>query len=363
MKILMLNYEFPPIGGGSANATNQVLNELAKYDDVEIDLVTSSKGKYQVEKFSKNITIYKLNINKKNPHFFSTKEIFLWSFRTLFFLPKLFKKKNYDVCHCWSGWPPGFFGFFFENNQNFLIGLRGTDVPGFNPRMGILDKIIFKPYSKIVWGRAVKVIANSQGLKELAQKTWKGDIEIIYNGIDTTEFKPGKKVIKKNKIITVCRLIERKGLKYLISSLKNLDVELDIIGEGPELSNLKKLAKDLNVKVNFLGYVNHKDLPKHYQNATLFVLPSFYEGMSNSILEAMACGLPIITTGTGGSKELIKRNGIIIKQKSEKSIRKAITTIINNNLSKKMSKESREIALRLSWSNVAKQYIEIYKQI
>jgi len=293
---------------------------------------------------------------------------------------KLLKKNKYDLCHCWTGWPSGFFGYFFEKDQKFIIGLRGTDVPGFNQRMGILDKIVFNPYSKIVWGRATKIITNSEGLKKLAHKTWKGNIEIIYNGVDTKIFTPGKKpkisetkvyddvqkpkkVLDKPRIITVCRLIKRKGLEYLITALKDLDLELDIIGEGPELDNLKRLADDLGVKVNFIGYVKHDDLPKYYQKASIFVLPSLYEGMSNSVLEAMASALPIVTTDTGGTQELIHDNGIIVRKKSANEIRKAIITIINNDLIKEQGKNSRKIALELSWTNIAKQYYKLFQKI
>lgn len=362
MKILMLNYEFPPIGGGSGNATYHLLREFSKFKYLKIDLVTASSGKYKVEKFSKNITLYRLNVEKKSLHFQSNKETFLWSIRTLFSLPKLIKKNKYDLSHCWTGWPSGFFGFLFEKKQKYIIGLRGTDVPGYNQRMGILDKIVFTPYSKVVWERAGRITTNSEGLKKLANKTWKGQIDIIPNGIDTKKFKPGKKPVKP-RLITVSRLIKRKGIEFLIKALKGLDFELDIIGEGPELNNLKQLAKEVNSKVNFLGYVKHDDLPKYYQKASIFVLPSLYEGMSNSVLEAMASGLPIITTNTGGTQELIHDNGIIVKKKSSASIRKAILTIINNNLIKKQGNNSRKLALKMSWSNVAKQYHDLYKEL
>lgn len=362
MKILMLNYEFPPIGGGSGNATFHLLKEFSKYKELDIDLVTASPGKYKIEKFSKNITLYRLNVEKKNIHYQTGKETFLWSIRTLFFLIKLHQKKEYDLCHCWTGWPSGFFGYFFEKDQKYIIGLRGSDVPGYNQRFKFADKIIFKPYSKIIWQRATKIIANSEGLKKLAYKTWKGQLDIIPNGIDTTKFKPGN-FPEKPRLITVSRLIKRKGLEYLITALKDIDLELDIIGEGPELENLKRLAKEHNVKVNFLGYVKHDNLPKHYQKASIFVLPSLYEGMSNSILEAMASGLPIITTNTGGTQELIHDNGIIVKKKSSSSIRKAILTIINNDLIREQGKNSRNLALKMSWENVAKQYFNLYKEL
>ena len=91
--------------------------------------------------------------------------------------------------------------------------------------------------------------------------------------------------------------------------------------------------------------------------------PSLNEGMSNSLLEAMASGLPIITTDTGGSKELINNNGIIVSKESSEGIRNALKQYIEKpSLISLHSKNSRIIAEKMSWTNVAKQYMEIYNE-
>jgi len=141
------------------------------------------------------------------------------------------------------------------------------------------------------------------------------------------------------------------------SIIKRKDAKLTIIGDGPQkqelLDGVRKLR--LESKVFLLGYVKHENLPDYYNDSDIFILPSLFEGMSNTILEAMACGLPIITTDTGGTKELIKGNGIIIKKGNPQSIVHAVFEI-----KKDMGKISRKIALDYSWENVAEKYYRLY---
>ena len=82
MKLLMLNYEFPPIGGGAANATFHLLKEFSKKKDIKIDLITSSISDYEEYKFSENITLYRLNIGKKDKHYWKFSEILRWTLKT-----------------------------------------------------------------------------------------------------------------------------------------------------------------------------------------------------------------------------------------------------------------------------------------
>ena len=355
----MLNYEFPPLGGGAGNATKYLLREYSKRDDVKVDLITSSEGKFEVEKFSKNITIYKLDVGKKSVHYWTSFEILKWTVKRYFLVRKLLKSNKYDICHCWFGWPCGIIGRL--SGLPYIVALRGSDVPGYNPRLKILDKLVFSWISKIVWMSAKRVVANSKGLKNLALKTLDCKIDIIYNGIDTDEFKP---LIKGDsevlRLVSTGRLIERKGYKYLIEAIKGIDnVKLTLIGEGNQEDSLKELAKGLDI--DFVGYVKHSEIVKYYQESDVFVLPSLNEGMSNSVLEAMACGLPVIVTNVGGTKELVKGNGFAVGKGSVSELKTIISKYINNKfLIKEQGLKSREMAQIICWSNIAKEYRGFY---
>jgi len=367
----MLNYEFPPLGGGAGNANYYLLKEFAKDKKIKIDLLTSSISGFKKEKFSENINIYYLDIGKdKNKvHYQTSKDLLIYSLKAYFFARKLIKKNHYSLIHAWFGIPCGFLAMLLK--KPYIVSLRGSDVPFYNQRFKILDKLFFKNLSKVIWRKAKIVVTNSEGLKGLAQKTTLNQkIEVIYNGVNVKEFKPSKnkKTNKKLRIICVARLIKRKGISYLLKALeglKNKDFVLIIIGDGKEKENLENLAKNLKIKkkVKFLDSIPHQKIVKYYQENELFVLPSLNEGMSNTILEAMACGLPIITTNVGGAKELVKNNGFIVKPRSSSQIKKAILEYLNNkDLIKIHSQASRQISKEMSWEKVAKSYQKIYRK-
>jgi len=365
MKILMLNYEFPPLGGGAGNATYYLLKEFSKIKNLEIDLVTSSIDKFKIEQFAKNIKIHFLDISKKgNLHYQSNKDLLTYSIKAKKYCKKLIKEKNFDLIHAFFGIPCGYIAM--KLGLPYIVSLRGSDVPFYNKRFEKLDKFIFKKLSKKIWKNSKATITNSQGLKELALESCPNQkISIIYNGVDINEFKP-LKIRKKNKkvvLISTGRLIKRKGYQYLIPAIKGLDIKLQLIGDGNLKTELKKLANENKVDVKFLGKKKHKDLIKDLQKADVFILPSLNEGMSNSILEAMACGLPIITTNTGGSKELIKENGFIVKKENIKELKNAVQNFIDNpRLIKQMGIKSRKIAEKMSWKEVAGGYMEVYEK-
>jgi len=370
-RILMLNYEFPPLGGGAANASYYFLREFSKNKNIKIDFITSSASKFVIRIFSKNINIHYINIgkNKKNLQYQSIKDLIYYSCGAYFYAKKLFKKNQYDLIHAWFGIPCGFIAMLL--GKPYLVSLRGSDVPFHNPRFEILDKFFFKHLSKIIWRKARVVIANSEGLKKLAQKTAPNQkIEIIYNGIDTKEFKPikNKKGSKALKIICVARFTKIKGIDYLLQALgklRNKNIVLTLIGDGKEKENLKELAKDLKIekKVKFLGSVPHQKITKCYQENDIFALSSLNEGMSNTVLEAMACGLPIITTNVGGSKELINKNGFIIKRGSSNALRDALNNYLKNpELIKLHGTKSRQFAEKMNWNNVVRKYLREYEK-
>ncbi|MFH2021031.1 MAG: glycosyltransferase family 4 protein [archaeon] len=359
MKILMLNYEFPPIGGGAGNANYYLLKEFARYKNLEIELVTSSEGKTKTIEFSKNITVTKLNVGKRDHHHWTAGEIFRWAIVTY----KFSFKKKYDLCHAWFGWPSGIIPYM--QKRPYIVSLRGSDVPGFNPRLKFLDGTILPIISVSIWNRALAVVANSDRLRHLANKTWNGDIGVIPNGVDISEFKYDKSKVpgKKINIISVGRLIPRKRYNLLIKAVANMpEFSLTLVGDGELTRELKSLSKSLRADVTFLGKLLHEDVSKELRKADIFVLPSETEGMSNAMLEAMASGLPVIAGLVGGSDELIDKNGVILKQGSVSELTNAIIQYKDRDLLKNHGQTSRKIAEKFSWRNSAKSYHKLYSK-
>jgi len=365
MNVLMFNYEYPPIGGGAANATEHLLEEMAMSDTLNVDLVTSSPGTYIEEELSSNITIYKQNVNKDEIHHWKQTEILRYMWRGLTKGKELDKKNDYDLIHAWFGFPCGLMARTFD--IPYIVALRGSDVPGYNDRFS-KQYVLLRPVLKNVWKNAKKVIPNSKGLKNLAQETMPIEMEVIPNGINTQDFTMEYNYDReKLQVLCVSRLVSRKRISDVIRAIKDTDsVELTVIGEGQQKEKLEELSRNLNLesRVKFLGYVPHERISHNYRKSDIFVLASLNEGMSNTILEAMASGLPIITTQTGGTDELIGENGEIVQKRKPSAIREKILEYKNNpGKLKEESRISRKRAEEMSWKSIAKQYINIYETV
>ena len=178
-------------------------------------------------------------------------------------------------------------------------------------------------------------------------------------GTKLNKFKPLKtKLTQKNiknkkfRVVCVANYTILKGLKYLIEAWINLkleNAELILIGKlDKEVQNqLKKYKLPKNIK--FLGFV---DPLAHYQNSTIFVLPTLTEGFAKVVLEAMSCGLPVITTTNSGADSAIKqgKEGFIIPIRDSKKIEETIQYFYNNpKKTKEMNKLARKTAMKYSW--------------
>ncbi|HUT29816.1 MAG TPA: glycosyltransferase family 4 protein [Sedimentisphaerales bacterium] len=370
----MLNYEFPPIGGGAGHAHLCLLKEYAGNDQLTIDVLTSAPepGFYK-ENFSENITIYKVGLHKKSLHFWRKVEVIEWLVKAGFHYRKLLRENRYDLAHAFFGFPTGWLCYRSANGLPYMISLRGSDVPGYNIRLGLDYKLLAGLFRRI-WAGASAIVANSKGLRDLALDFMPAlKIKVIPNGIDIEKFRPPEEQILKEPIqlLTVCRLISRKRIDLLIRAAArakelNLDIQLNIVGEGNLMEPLRRLANELELTDNvvFMGRVPPEQMPNVYRDNDLFVMSSAHEGMSNAMLEAMASGLPIITTQCEGVEELIGDNGIVVQEAHAEAIAEAVMQLADDRQGyKKMSASARSRAERFSWKSVAESYLSIYDAV
>ncbi len=374
LRVLMVNYEYPPIGGGAANANKCILKEMAAIGGASIDLVTSFAGSgIVVEEFSPAIRIHKVGIRKQNLHHWRKTEVLCWLFKAHGVYNRLLKENNYDLAHAFFAFPSGLFCWLSRNKLPYIISLRGSDVPGYNDTLG-LEYFLLSPLFKGIWKNAACIIANSKGLAELAVKfTPSLAIDVIPNGVSLSDY-GGEAAGRRDDafmLLVVGRLVNRKRIDRAIEALRllverGIDVRLDIAGDGVLADMLKELASGLNIadRVNFMGVVEKGDMPAVYAAADVFVMCSEHEGMSNAVLEAMAAGLPIITSACEGIDELIDGNGIVIKNISSGAVADAAAQLYNDiPLRKLMSNKSKERASLFSWRSVAQAYADKYRQI
>ena len=370
----MLNYEFPPIGGGAANANLCLLRQFAGRDNLRIDMLTSASNPgFKSEKFSENITIHKVGIHKKHLHFWRRIEVIEWLVKAGFHYRRLLKKNNYDLAHAFFGFPTGWLCYRNAGRLPYIISLRGSDVPGQHARLQ-LDYKILAPAFRAIWKKASALVACSEGLKERALLFMPSvSIDVIPNGVELDRFFPAETSEKPEvlRLLTVGRLSVTKRIEMLIDAVEILHrtackIRLTIVGGGKTEQQLRKIAteRELRDVIKFTGRIDSKKMPEVYRQNDIFISASMQEGMSNAMLEANASGLPIVTTRCEGLAELIDGNGLIIEQDSIEEIAKAVKRLADDpEFYKQMSVAARKQAEKFDWANVAQSYLEQYRKI
>jgi len=371
-RILVLNFEYPPIGGGGASATKYLFDELANDENLELDLVTSTMGNERVEEdHCERIHLIRLPVGKRELHFWRQDEVMRYIFAARNETRRLLNHRKYDLIHAIFGFPAGFVAFRLRRRLPYIVSLHGTDVPGFNRRFAIQYPIL-RPVFRRIWREAKAVTIVSEALRELAYETDpKANIQVVPNGVDMSLFRPPEEDRPPGKrLVAVCRLIERKNLHLLLDVLPRVrerhpDVTLDIIGDGDQREALESQSKDLGLTdiVTFRGRVPHEELPREYHAADLFVLPSEWEGLPITLLEAMACGLPAVVTEGGGSKEVLHGNGLLIPVGDRDWLERSINQLLDRpDRLRNMGKRSVEIAREYRWDRVADMYRSLYDE-
>ncbi|MDD5594879.1 MAG: glycosyltransferase family 4 protein [Candidatus Omnitrophica bacterium] len=371
MKILLICHEFPPLGGGAGNAAMYLAKNLALEHEVT---VLTSRFKNHKQR-NEGLNIINLAVLRKHIDRTSPLELLSFTLSGVFYALAKFKRNKYDVCLAIHGIPSGWLAMFIWKvfKIPYIVSLRGGDVPGFLPESYDNLHRAVKFLTLKYWKNSQRLITNSQGLKDLANNTARKmnkDIEVIPNGIDCNFFRSDFQARDKNviKMLFTGRITRQKGMEAFIKTLKQAsgaikqNFSLQIIGEGPLKVPLQNLSHELFQEntVSFGSWVEKNKLLHEYQGADIFILPSLYEGMSNSLLEAMACGCMVIATDIAGSNELVKdgKNGFLFKPGDSNKLKEILISVLNNDLDviQSMGRESRAIAEGYNWSNVSKRY-------
>ena len=240
-----------------------------------------------------------------------------------------------------------------------------------------LDDFIIKKYGfkieflrkieKLVAWNALTIVVPSFYLKKIVV-SWgipEQKIKVVYNTFDSENFRPDFSG-PKDIILSAGRLVPWKGFPMLIDLIGELPAEIKLViaGSGPEEQSLKFQVEnlELNERVILAGQLAKKELAEYFRRARIFVLNTQYEGLPHSVLEAMACGVPVITTNIGGNSEVIKDgfNGFLVPYNDKGTFKKTILTLWNDeNLRKKFTANSLEGLKNFSLEKMISEIAEI----
>jgi glycosyltransferase involved in cell wall biosynthesis len=196
----------------------------------------------------------------------------------------------------------------------------------------------------------------------------------VANGVDLAAFMQADiPTTGPLRVICVARLIERKGQQHLIEAVRRLvaegvDIALELVGTGDARPALDAQVSAAGVakNVRFLGYVPRDAIAERYAAAHVFVLASYNEGMSVATLEALAAGLPVVVTRTGGTAELVDdgSNGFTFDWADVDALVNHLRALASDrDLARRMGAAARQRAAQFSWAAAAGRYLEMFEQI
>ncbi len=369
MRILIINHEFPPVGGGAATACAAMAACLIKARN-KVEILTSAFRGLAKEETRDGYSIRRIFSARKKVYAGRVIEVFCFILAGISVLKEKMRKERPEMVFAFFSLPSGFLALFLKKIYKipYFVFLRGIDIPGSQGgRLHFLNRL-FKPLIKYIWVNADKVIANSESAKKLALKTLEEKaVIVILNGVDGEFFCPprAREMKKALKILYAGRLDPQKGLNWLLDAVAVLyerfpaSFFVEIVGDGPQKQRLRKKSAGLRIpeKIVFSGWIPRKDLLEKYQYADIFVTPSFDESMPNAVLEAMACGLPIVASDIPAHKALIEpgRNGFLIPAGNSGLLAGALIDLLRDeSLRIRMSRENVQKAKCYRWEDICR---------
>lgn len=359
MKIVILVGLFPPKWlAGTEIATYYMAEHLAQRGH-EVHVITSLDEGLPEESSEKGFHIHRLP---------KTKIRFAGAFVFWVDIVRTIRKVSPDIIHAQSlgiGVPALLSKRILK--IPYVVWGQGSDV--------YLPDWFTKLTSKTIIKNANSVIALTEDMKRAMQAMYDRDIAIVPNGIDLKEYtseRPMQNVggpIKR--ILFVGRLHPVKGTQYLLGAMSIVyrelrEAKLILVGDGEEREHLETLTDNLGIRecVEFAGRVPHERVKDYMNQAEVFVLSSLSEGFPVTILEAMACGLPVVATRVGGVPDIIEdgANGYLIDTENPEQIAEALLRVLQDEeLQKIMSNNNRKSAEKYRWDTVAATLEGVYQ--
>lgn len=370
-RLLVVSHGFPPYYGGAEHAAGHLAAAAVSSGRWEVDVLTSDiGGRLPARERWRGVNVVRVPARKKKWANHNVVELhsFLRSasrnmeIRRPDWILAHFTLPGGEVARRWAG----------RFGVPYAVVLHGADVPDSQKRRFGAVYPLIKPLVRRVWRQAARVIAVSDTLQALALRTWpEGRIEVVPNGVDIERFRPAEMPTVRDGgtlvVVAVARLVEIKGLQHLIAALARIpadmrsQIRLRLCGTGPYEGELRRQVREagLEAQVEFAGLVPYERIPEEFQGADMFALPSLQEGLPLSLLEAMACGLPVMASRVGGVPAVIcdGENGFLISAGDVEKMSKAIVQLASDSILRaRVSKAARHTAQSWSWDSIWERY-------
>jgi len=375
VRILLINYEFPPVGGGAANATACLARALVDLGH-EVTVLTTAFGPLRGTTTESGVDVVRVRTLRRSAD--RSNPVEMLSFLLAALIPgfRLARRRGFDATIAFFTIPSGPISCLLRLTLGipYLVSLRGGDVPGFVPEIDGIHRLI-APLRRAVLRRACAVVANSDSLARLSESSDPFPVKVIPNGVDPLAFAPEgsveRAVENEFRILFVGRLHSQKNVGALLESaaalaaLPGRRVVVEIVGDGPERPALAKLAEQTGAAcvLRWHGWLDKQQVLACYRRAHVFVNPSYYEGMPNTVLEAMACAVPVVASRIGGNEDLVVEGetGFLFDLAAPQEMTAALQRMrMDPSLGPRLGAHGRQRVIDgFSWSRVAAQYARL----
>jgi glycosyltransferase involved in cell wall biosynthesis len=299
------------------------------------------------------------------------------------FLKKLRKEFGFNIIHTHTITPDGHAGILLKRifNVPSMCSVRGSDLKQYPFESKKMHKVSIRVLEE---SDAILAVSNDLANQALKMADIKSPPYVIHNGVDTSKFHKyeNKEGIRKSlgirhtgrAIVFIGRCEKEKGIFELLDAFLKIkkageDISLVIVGEGKDKEKAKGIVDENNMGGNvvFAGNVPHEEIPGYLNAGDIFALPTYSEGMANVIYEAMACGLPVVSTNVGGIPEVITHGveGFLCNPGDSEMLEKYIRELIRNPvMSQEMGRKAEEKVLkRFTWESNAEEHLRAYEDI
>lgn len=365
MRILMLNYEFPPLGGGASPITGELSTQLALVGH-EVDVVTMGfKGLPRTEVHG-TLRIFRVPSVRRSAVVCSTPEMATYLPPALWQSLMLNRQRRYDIVHAHFLIPTAPIGVVVGKlcQLPLVVTIHGSDVPGYNPDRFQGGHQLLAPLWRWIVRHTDVIISPSAYLRDLLQQTLPTPVTLIPYGFHRPSQPP---TVRKPRILAASRLFPRKGLHHFLDALATIDTtgwEIIIAGDGPARTDLEAQAQRLGIDVQFVGFVKGTALQELYASSEIFVFPSLRDNFAVVLLEAMSAGCAIIASNTAGTPEVVGDAGILVPPTDSSAIAAALRHLMHNPEARNELRYRAEQRIHeLSWDVVRAQHESLYRRM
>ena len=380
MNILLLNYEYPPLGGGAGIVSQHLANEFISKGHSVTVLTTWFAG--EPEYFSENnLTIIRLKSKRKHTYESNPTEMYSWMRFAKKFCSEHASDFNFEVCLANFTLPGGAVAAYLKKKWNlpFVILSHGHDIPWFSPKQMFFWHILCYPLIKYFMKQSSYNILLTSQLKNNAdafigeKQSYKNIV--IPNGLLSFNLRKGFDANDKIlQALFVGRLVEQKDPITVVKSFqllqkKGMPVHLKIIGDGTLKSEVEDYITKHHIKnIEVLGKISQSSVMEEYAKAHLIIAPSREEAMSLSVLEAISCGLYVFATHISGNKEVILEdvNGSFVQYGDPEDIEYKVIRFykekfLNNYQYPELMMKF--ILQNYSWESTGEKYLSLFNQM